>query len=44
MTIMRTLAATSEPDEWIDLQHGILLNSRLVEQRLTDAREALDNT
>jgi hypothetical protein len=42
MTMIRTLAATSEPDEWMDLQQAILLNSRLVEQRLTDACEAVD--
>lgn len=42
MTMIRTLAANSEPDEWANLQAGILINSRQVEQRLADARKALD--
>jgi hypothetical protein len=42
MTMIRAPAATSEPNEWMELQQGVLLNSRLVEQRLTDTSEALN--
>lgn len=42
MTILETLASNSEPQQWMSLQQGILLNSRRIRQRLADAREALD--
>lgn len=43
LRLVRMTAGNAGEDEWQEARQGLLIVSRQIEQRLADAREAIDN-